>query len=525
MQRATPNRDTGAALDYHERTKHDEARLRVEPHYLDWSNQPIPFKLYRSVESVPLPADVDTLTGTSTPALAALAAPLHGEARALDLETLARVLFLGAGITKRKRYTGGEIYFRAYANTGALYHIDLYVVTAPLGALPAGVWHFGPNDFALHRLREGDYRAMLAEASGAHPRVENAAAVLVSASTYWRNAWKYRARTYRHCFWDAGTMHANLLTVAGDEALDPCVVMGFADDPIESLLGLDSAREGAIALLPLGAGAGAIPAAPALEPLRLETEPLSRREIDYPAIRAAHAASALGDGEEAAAWRGEAPAASVPAARGPVHPLAPLDAGTLPGRSIAGLIMRRGSTRVFDPRRAIGFDQLSTALSVGIGALPADFLGPRRPTLLELYLIVNAVEGLEPGAYYLRREEHALECLARGDFRTRAGRLGLDQELPADAAVNVYALCDLGPVLERFGNRGYRAAQMEGGILGGRLYLASYALGLGATGLTFYDDEVIDFFAPHAAGKSVMFLTAIGYADRERLRPRSAAQK
>ena len=69
-------------------------------------------------------------------------------------------------------------------------------------------------------------------------------------------------------------------------------------------------------------------------------------------------------------------------------------------------------------------------------------------------------------------------------------------------------------VLGRFGNRGYRAAQLEGGIIAGRMYLSAYAQGFGASGLTFYDDEVIDFFSPHAAGKSVMFLIALGYPDR-----------
>jgi nitroreductase len=70
------------------------------------------------------------------------------------------------------------------------------------------------------------------------------------------------------------------------------------------------------------------------------------------------------------------------------------------------------------------------------------------------------------------------------------------------------------PVVERFGNRGYRAAQLEAGILGGRMYLAAYAQGFGATGLTFFDDDVTDFFSPHAADKSVMFLIALGYAAR-----------
>ena len=82
--------------------------------------------------------------------------------------------------------------------------------------------------------------------------------------------------------------------------------------------------------------------------------------------------------------------------------------------------------------------------------------------------------------------------------------------------MNVYMLCDLPAVLERFGNRGYRAAQMEGGILGGRLYLGAYAQRLGATGLTFFDDDVTAFFSPDAAGKSVMFLTALGRSARRR---------
>jgi len=68
----------------------------------------------------------------------------------------------------------------------------------------------------------------------------------------------------------------------------------------------------------------------------------------------------------------------------------------------------------------------------------------------------------------------------------------------------------LNAVLEKFGNRGYRAAQLEASITGGRFYLASYAQKLGATGLTFYDDSVTEFFSPHAKDKSVMFMVVVG---------------
>jgi SagB-type dehydrogenase family enzyme len=186
----------------------------------------------------------------------------------------------------------------------------------------------------------------------------------------------------------------------------------------------------------------------------------------------------------------------------------------LPRDALDAVIRRRGSTRAFDATRSLSFEELSTVLDRATRGVPGDFLDPPGASLLDLYLIVHAVEGLTAGAYYYRRPDCSLELLREGSFRGAAGRLGLGQELPADAAVNVYSLADLPSLLARFGNRGYRAAQLEGGITGGRLYLAAYAQRFGASGLTFFDDEVTEFFSPHATGKSVMFLVALGHPDR-----------
>jgi SagB-type dehydrogenase family enzyme len=149
--------------------------------------------------------------------------------------------------------------------------------------------------------------------------------------------------------------------------------------------------------------------------------------------------------------------------------------------------------------------------------VPADFLDPPGVQLNDIYLIVNAVEGLSPGAYIFHRNRGALECLKLEDFRAEAGYLGLQQELPADAAVDIFFLADLRPILQRFGNRGYRVVQLEAGILGGKLYLAAYAQRLGATGLTFFDDDVTRFFSPHAEGKSAIFLVAVGHSAKHKL--------
>ena len=80
----------------------------------------------------------------------------------------------------------------------------------------------------------------------------------------------------------------------------------------------------------------------------------------------------------------------------------------------------------------------------------------------------------------------------------------------------IFYLADLKAILERFGNRGYRAVQTEAGVIGGKVYLSAYAQRLGATGLTFYDDDVVKFFSPHAEQKSAIFLTAVGRSVRGR---------
>jgi hypothetical protein len=109
------------------------------------------------------------------------------------------------------------------------------------------------------------------------------------------------------------------------------------------------------------------------------------------------------------------------------------------------------------------------------------------------------------------RAARRVALLKAGNFRGEATFLDLGQALAGDAAFDAYWLVNLAALDER----GYRAAQLSAAIEAGQLYLAAYRRALGATGLTFFDDDVTRFFEPHAAGKSVMFLTAVG-------QPRSA---
>jgi SagB-type dehydrogenase family enzyme len=185
----------------------------------------------------------------------------------------------------------------------------------------------------------------------------------------------------------------------------------------------------------------------------------------------------------------------------------------LPPDTVEQVIARRGSTRKFG-HAPISFEELSTILHYTTRGLRADFLSSPDDQVNDLYIVANQVDGLAPGAYFYDRVLQALVPLKAGDFSHKVRYLGLEQALPGDASVAIFFLADLRAVIRVLGNRGYRIAQLEAGILGGRIYLASYALGLGATGLTFYDDDVVQFFSPHAKGKSAIFLMAVGKSQR-----------
>ncbi len=504
------NRDTQATWKYHDGTKHSYWSIRNNPHFLDWANRPLAFKIYPTIKSHLLPRDMPQ---TGVAALSAISEPVPASRAGSvpSLQDLARILFFSAGITKQRTYPGGEIYFRAAACTGALYHVELYVVTDDLPGLDAGLYQFNPADVSLRLLRKGNFCGNLANAAAMQPGVVQAATTIVSTATYWRNAWKYQARTYRHFGWDTGTVMANMLAVCTASGLPAEIVLGFVDAEVNQLLDLDSRREVSLCLVPIGRISGRLlqerREAPALG---LETIPLSPHEVEYPAMLQMHDASSLESEEQVAQWRGKKLVLPSSAPAGETVRLQPLPEAEQPKDTIEQVILRRGSTRAFDKTASITLAQLSTILDCSTRGVPADFLEPRGMQLNDLYLIVHSVQGLRPGSYFFQREGNILELLHAGKFRAEAYHLGLEQDLPSDACVDIFFLADLTRILERYGNRGYRGVQLEAGVIGGRMYLAAYAQRLGATGLTFFDDDVVNFFSAHAKGKSAVFLLAIG---------------
>ena len=504
------NRDIERAWAYHEATKLSYINLR---------NKPPLYKRYTRLRVIPLPTD---FCHPEVETLGMVVAGAEKASPSVDLATLAELLFFSAGLVKSRTVpTVGQVQYRAAASAGALYPVEVYVVCTDIPGLEAGVYHFSPEDFALSQLRTGDYRAELCGAAGGEGSVSYSPVTLVFTGIFWRSAWKYRVRSYRYCFWDTGTMVANLLAVADAEALTTQVIAGFVDDRVNRLLGVQGKQEAALSLVTVGAGA-----VPGPLPAPLDTSPLSGEalgahgdEAEYPEICLMHRASSLVTEEEVVAWRGALMAHHPHRGEGPSTSLAPPGDAVLPSGRLGDVILGRVSTRRFDPE-PISLPQFRDILGRSTRGFHADFLGRGGPSLIGIYTIVNAINGVPSGSYHFSPNQQVLELLKEGDFREEAGHLCFEQALGADASVVMYLMSDLERVLGRYGNRGYRAAQLEAGILGGKLYLCAQSLGLGASGLTFYDDDIADFFSPHGSGMSAMFVIALGVtAQKNRVRP------
>jgi SagB-type dehydrogenase family enzyme len=459
-----------------ERPTRPDALLRFRP--LDPDNRPAPLKRYDAVAS-PLPrglrrssmAAVDVLSGQ------------RGDRSPLDDGLLGTLLFLAGGVT-RVAYSsyGKPTWFRTSMSAGNLHPVEIYVVRD-------GVYHYQPLEHALVSLR-----AQLKPAG-------STGAILVLTGIPFRTCWKYGERGWRHLWWDAGCVLANLLAAADAYGVAYQVVTAFADELVAELVGIDGVDEVPLVLVQLGLEEMSLPSSEALTAIRVDAEPVARDVLRFPLVVEAQAGSSLFD-QEVAPWCTAAAESCQPAPRS-------IEAPPKVDRAdrVEEVILRRGSTRLFRLQPA-PVDLLGWGLAAATRAAP--FYGAQNGTLLEHYVNIHDIPGLEAGGY-LYRGGTSYEGRSRStEARAYGARLCLDQPLGGDSAYTVFHCAPLRALVERLGGRSYRATMMEAGLVAGRLALNAVALQGGATGLTFYDGLVRRYFRTDS---SPLLATAVGVPD------------
>ena len=406
----------------------DDPRLRRDLQYNTVETLAPPIKEYP--DGLPVVALPRHLPEPATSATATLAG-VPVAARPLDLAELGRVLFLGAGVVRTSQRGGRTWLFRAAGSAGARFPLEVYVSAKRVAGLPDGVHWYDPIKHALRQVG---------------PPAAGEATTLVVTGVPWRTGQKYAERGWRHLYWDAGTLTAQLVAAAHSAGLSPRLRTLFPDARVTELVGADSVHEFPLLLLSCGDGAPAIqPSAPAA--------PGQLPQLEFPLVTAAQRAGdrdTLGD-----PWPEGAPLPDVPAAP-----------------ALDEVVLRRGSQRRMDRFATVGRAVLDWPMRAALRGIDVPH-----------WVAVLGVDAVAAGLY---RWPDLDTPLRAGELRDEITHVAMDQPLAGEAAYVAISAVD-GATLD---DRMYRDAQLAAGIVEGRLHLGAYALGATATGMTFYDSQV-----------------------------------
>ena len=469
--------------DYHHQTSH--VRGSITGRNINWSDQPLPFKLYRGIPVFHLPQDL------SLPDI-----PLDQAMnfRETNPETnmptlLAGVCNLATGITGVTRQDKGTVFhFRSMASAGALYPTELYVALQNVIGMNDGLYHYCPLEHTLNQLRTGQVFSAL---SGSEPVIR-----FYLTTIFHRSAWKYGSRAYRYCLLDAGHVAENLLLAARIHGLPARLDYDFNDAAINSFLCLDQTREACLAQVH---ALGCSPATPVYDTGPPESDNLP--DFSRSAVRSSTPPEILTVHQ----------ACSAPGCK-PTSREVPHDQDTtrLPDpvilASTSSTIQRRRSRRNFVSRPASARD-LVDILSLACRDIDA---GPPCADAVQIGFLANADSGLTPGYHLLHRGICSTTLVRPGTFMNRAAHICLDQGWLENAAIHLVLSANLEALEKDCGPRAYRYAHLEAGRIGQRTYLAATAKNLGVCGIgAFFDNEATTLLSL-PQGHALLYLVAFG---------------
>src|SRR5271169_2039046 len=253
------NKDTERLFAYHQATKHTYHSVRANARYLDWHNQPDPFRTYEGVPTILLPPEPGfTNTGTFA-AMAALAEKANSaagnlserrEAIQLDLNWLSRFLWHSMAVSAWKKVpgSGARYSLRVNPSSGNLHPTETYIAVRAFAGMEDGLYHYRADQHALELRSRGAWTQQLARALEI-PWAAESPLIVGLTSIFWRESWKYGERAYRYCCHDLGHAMMSVLLAARALGLHGGAVAHFSDLRLARALGLAESDEAPMAFL------------------------------------------------------------------------------------------------------------------------------------------------------------------------------------------------------------------------------------------------------------------------------------
>ncbi len=192
--------------NYHEQTKHKPYRYARSLGYLDWDNEPNPFRKFTGAEQIKLPLFPPN---TSPYFHEVLFKPENIIPQPIQLDTLSQLFLYSMGISAWKEYHGSRWAVRCNPSSGNLHPTETYLIVPPKTLdSDAILFHYDPS---AHQFEK---RAVMSPKNWERqnlPSYDNFPCFFVAlTSLIWREAWKYGERAFRYCLLDIGHAIASI---------------------------------------------------------------------------------------------------------------------------------------------------------------------------------------------------------------------------------------------------------------------------------------------------------------------------
>jgi SagB-type dehydrogenase family enzyme len=533
---------------YHERTKYNPETLASKSQGLDWSKQPIPHKDYK----------IGTVYDLKPYLTEEPKSDLDG-LLASRWQRLSRLLFCSYGLTARvPTISGDTFYLRSAPSAGGLYPAEIYLISGGTPLLSAGIYNYQVRNHSLiHFWQDQQVWQSLVQACFENGALQDCRLAIAVTSVFYRSAWRYQDRAYRRISLDIGHLLGNIEMASAIEDYQCSLIGGFVDSAVNDLLFLERDTESAIAIVPLVdlldeeiTGRG-----------QESRQPRSRRSLspadatyfcphalpssltnDYPSLQDGdllpylHQVSQISQNADLPnLLKNIFPNLdSLPSAEGSKSDPTNQDLDkynfpfctkvsmkTVPinwGDRLEMLehtILQRRSTRQFTGKR-LELAELKAILDFayqpqhyadqGMDGNPDYF----DLSLIETFVAVSGVTGLEEGCYYYAPKAQELRQIRFKNFREELHYLCLGQELGRDAGAVIFHTADLAKAVTKYGDRVYRYLHMDSGHLGQKINLAAIALGVGVSGIAGFFDDLVNEVLSIPKDEAVLYITTLG---------------
>jgi len=173
--------------------------------------------------------------------------------RSMPIDTLSSLLLSTYALNQQREPLGdANALPRTVPSAGALYPLELYVVTERVLEVSDGLYHYNVLDHGLEPVRSGTLLRMLANILLGQDDIVNANVVLILSGVFRRTLRKYGPRGYRYVLLEAGHAAQNCCLMAIEQGLGSFCMGGFYDSRLNRFLGLDGITEAAVYCVTVG---------------------------------------------------------------------------------------------------------------------------------------------------------------------------------------------------------------------------------------------------------------------------------